>query len=387
MSSENFSYRYRSELVSELLSIEDHKSRRLHLNRAKKTLDYQLAMGEKLATQRGETYVSNQILGQKEFQQRLDSGYHDYYMSNEPCLYKLFPVIKEKTDAIVALGSDQGFDLFVNSQASHLFMVDITEPTSLLTRTLLEIGSRHKKTFGHYPNPNEFIEYFNIENIFHISRFLEKNLTSDEIFRVLRLIKKPNNEFSPESTYHIYLQYKKIATNDKNENFSWNSTSSNLEKIFTAYDEGKIFILSGNICSPKTIENIKNISQSLNCSIGTIYLSNAEEYSDFQINYRQNIKNVMALPFSKNAVLLRTRRYGETTHIENKKVLKFKEENEISLLPWHYNAQTIKSIKRNETETLLDFSNKIDRLCEKKSFKHPKKGVSLIGFGRNFKIK
>ncbi len=376
MSAENFSKSYRSELASKLLKIEDHHSQRVCLDQEKETLNFQLARGEKLAIQQGETYVSKPILDQKEFQQKVGNKYEYYYISNEPCLYKLFPVIKEQTGAIVALGSEQGFDLFVNSQASHLFMVDITEHTSLLTRTLLETGSRHKKTFGQYPNPDEFIQYFKKENNSHINRFLEPNLTPNEINQVSHLINKNRRPYSfSEPDCYRYLEYKKSVTNDENQLFSWNSSSSNLEKVFTAYDEGRIFVLKGNIGHKKTIQNIKNISQSLNCPIGTIYLSNAEEYYDTHQQRRGNLKNIMALPFSKNAVLLRTIKNGHNT-IGDREKFKNSDNQGIVFRGWHYNAQTIDSLT---TSKKFNFKQKIDKLCQEISPEHPEEGVSFIG--------
>jgi hypothetical protein len=89
MSPENFSKSYRLELASKLLRIEDHHSRREYLEQEKENLSFQLARGEKLASQQGETYVSKPILDQKEFQQKLKIK-QEIYLFGQNFLFDIF---------------------------------------------------------------------------------------------------------------------------------------------------------------------------------------------------------------------------------------------------------------------------------------------------------
>ena len=305
-----FFQNYRHNLAVQLLSTSDRQERRQRLTDAQDTLNYQLAKYERKAFQKGIDFKSRSIQEQKPYQQETDRRYDKFYMSNESCLYKLFPTIQDKTGAIVSVGSDQGLDLFVNSQAQYLLMVDITKETSLFTRALLELGSVHKKIFGQYPTAEQYHSYFREENNHHVIRLLEDNFDKDDLTDIgmkltgkhtwLRLLSRPR--------YSQYLNYKSKLRGDNEQTFSWNSSDENLKRVFEAYDEGRISVLQGDITNSKTNENILEIMGN-DGSVDVIYLSNVIDYviSDYSEEERAiKLSNIMKIPSSYESMILTT---------------------------------------------------------------------------------
>ncbi len=300
MPSPEFFQDYRHSLAVQLFSTPDRQVRHQILTKAQSTLDYQLAKGERQAKQNKVDFESIPLHQQKQYQENTPDKFN-YFMSNENNLYQIFSTIKEKTGTIIAVGPDQGLDIFANSQTQYLFMVDISRTTSLFTRALLEIGSTHKKIFGQYPTTDQYQEYFQPENIHHIGRFLKDNFKESEINEVLKRLRiNPSNG---STQYYRYLDYKRHLTGDNGQTFSWNSSNQNLQRIFEAYDQNRIFVIQSDIGSQTTIEKISEFTKKHESNINILYLSNLVDYRTGQALYF-TLLNLTKLPISEQNVFI-----------------------------------------------------------------------------------
>lgn len=383
----SFSQNYRLKLANDIFSLRKAGltlSAKKRLHDAKETLDYRLAHRERRAEKTGINYISKPIQEQEILQCSAGHDY-EYAISNEPCLHKLFPIIQEKRGGIVAIGSDQGLDLFANSKATHLFMIDIAQDTSLLTRTLLEVGSRHKKTFGAYPTPKQYIEYFEDDNLCHIVRFLKENLHEDKVKRIVNLLTVGRYGAGYRIMYSEYLSYKAQVRNDQGQRFGWCASKESLERIFRAYDEGRIFVIKGDIGSEELIDRISSLAYKRNISISILYLSNSEEYREREV-LTHSLKTTLSLPFDTEAVVLRT------TH-GTKEGAFFKKEDTVPpkirdlFNPWHYIGQKIEDFKKTVEEQNADLFHYLPAQVTLRSIGktlfHPECGVTFLGFKEN----
>lgn len=173
---------YRDTLANKLSSIPDRKERETTLKEAKKSLAYKVASAIKAFNRTADAKITSSVReSQRPFQKEIKYQFDNYNVSNEPYLYKLFPLIRERKGAVMSLGMDQGLDCLVNSQCSVLYAVDVTQSTTLIRNALLETGVIHKKLFGRYPSPSELIDYFRDENTEALREILKLSFNSDEI--------------------------------------------------------------------------------------------------------------------------------------------------------------------------------------------------------------
>jgi len=377
MPSMEFSQNYRHNLAVQLLSTSDRQQCRQILTEAQDTLGYKLAKGERDAFQQGVDFRSGMIDDQRQYQKELDvDDFLPHFMSNEGCLYKLFPAIKDKTGTIVAVGSDQGLDLFVNSQTQNVLMVDITKRTSLLTRTLLELGSVHKKIFGEYPTVEQYHNYFKKENVEHINRLLEDSLNGT--FK--ELITGRYSPLSPDSVYYKYLKYKSTLCDDNGNTFSWNSSDENLRRVFEAYDEGRIFVLNRDLYTEETAEVISEIVNSQRSSLDVLYLSNSISYLH---DRKERINPTLKVPLSSNSVILITNTSYSTDSITHKDEKTIDTQLSYVYSDWHYTAISYKEYKkrlaRRVKRTFKFYSTFIDTIRKRATSRSPEKGATFIG--------
>lgn len=373
MPSPEFSQDYRHNLAVQLFSNPDKQQRRQILTEAQSTLDYQLAKHERKAFQQGIDFSSRPLQEQKQLQQERYELMFDYCLSNESCLYKLFPTIKDKQETILAVGPDQGLDLLVNSQAKYLFMVDIDTDTSQFTRTLLEIGSVHKKIFGHYPNVEQYHEYFKAENIHHIHRLLSDTLGEVNMNVICNKFRHQLTTDNKQPKYYNYLNYKSQLTNDIGQPFSWNSSNENLKRVFEAYDQGRIFVINRDLFSEETLDIIDDIVKSKKSSVQVFYVSNS-------LAYLQNQKSDHPLPsaiskiLTANPTVLVTTKHQETVSYRNKPNVDSSIKS-IHMMGWHYLAISSNCF----IESIEKLSKFPFNLFSDKNNVSPEPGVTFVG--------
>lgn len=368
MPSPEFYQDYRHDLATQLFSTSNRQERRQILTEAQGALDYQLAKHERIAFQQGVDFKSEQIQEQQQYQETTDK--HDgCFMSNEEYLYKLYPTIKDKTGTIVAVGSDQGLDLFVNSQAQYVLMIDICSATSPFTRTLLELGSIHKKIFGEYPNIKQYHDYFKRENLHHITRLLKDSFNNenlDNIEKILTQIYYGSDEPQHPLYYH-YLKYKSGLRDNNGNTFSWNSSDENLRKVFEAYDEGRIFVLNRDLYTKETAEIVSKIVKSQTSSLDILYLSNSMGLND------NNPINILEMPLTENSIVLMTDSIN-SDRIDN---FDFDRIDNIIFCPWHYTAISYKQYRKKIIGR--DYTLLFDIVRDKLVSYSPEEGVTFTG--------
>lgn len=162
--------------------------------------------------------------------------FYGFFKSNE--FYKgLRGEIGNSGGIGIAVGPDQGLDLYIMARLDGLNVVDIDSRTNLVTRTYLEAGTRFRKALGRYPTVKEFITLFEPDNFPVTQNLLAAPSTrysyNEEEIRLL-------GDGIIESKY--LAQKAKFYGED-----SWIGNNSNLEKVLRAYEEGKIKIYRGSV--------------------------------------------------------------------------------------------------------------------------------------------
>ena len=368
---------YRHNLAVQLSSSTDRQKRQQILVEAQGTLDYQLAKREKRAFQQGTDFSSKPIEEQKRYQQKTDEDlFCRYYMSNEGCLYKLFSTITEKTGTIVAVGSDQGLDLFVNSQAQYVLMVDISSTTSSFSRALLELGSVHKKIFGQYPTVEQYHNYFRNENVCHTIRLLGDNFQNEELDQIYKILTDDLSDTTEiQSLYYKFLRYKSQLTNDNGQIFSWNSSDENLKKVFEAYDQGRIFVIQRDLYSQGTTKTISEIIESRKSSLDVLYLSNSIDYLD---DYKP-VANTLKMPLDTKTIILLTDSELSSTKIRREEESSINTLTSYPFSSWHYMAISYDEYRKQITNKFESYSAFVKAIKSEVTSCNMEPGVTFVG--------
>jgi hypothetical protein len=309
-----------------------------------------------------------------------------HFVSNEASLYKLFPYVENLGGAVVGVGPDQVLDIFANSETTHAFIVDYTEPIPLFTRSLLEVGMYHKKTFGKFPTTEEFIEYFKDKNLHQLERIIRKNLSARETDKVLKLLQEGTDVWlEKDKATRVpvadYMGFKASMTNEAGETFSWMGTQQNIDKIMQAYEDGRIYVIKGDISNKGLMGKIGGIANRKGVEVNVLYWSNVEGY--FSGNWdvcRNFFQGVQQMPIGNEAVILRTSWDVRTMHPAPQAVKKHPTMSHI-LRDWHYNAQRFsdwqEKVERDETYLHDGWVREIKDLEESGSI--PKTGLTTLG--------
>ena len=306
---------------------------------------------EREAIQRGASFKSKQIEAQAPLQEPNVGGeLVRYVASNEACLFQVIPVIKERSDAIVGVGSDQVLDLLTNSESECACIVDYTPEVSLTSRMLLEIGVYHKKIAGEYPDSETFINYFEKGNQEELLRILslENNFDESQLERLSQVLSKdisvygvgPLGSGAKKISYAETLEFKSNAVDHNRSKYTWLRNESSMAKVFDLYEQGNILVCNGDITNSDTMNRIGENLKSKNQKVGVVYWSNAEDY--IPEDAYPNLPNASEkLPLNDDAVIIRAVPDlnendfpNKTDQIKDNPILnKF-------LMPWHNNIQT-----------------------------------------------
>lgn len=412
MSVENidtFSHKYRRGLVQKLTSTANKEERRSMLRESQQTFDYRLARKEIMASRKGINYTPLQIISRAEDQHRTSIDLSEYYIPNERFFSEFLPFTKGKTGAIVGVGIDQALDLFVNSRSYLACIIDATPTTILLSRLMMEVGVYHKSLFGRFPNVNEFLEYLKNDHLDHLRRIGLRISSRKSVEKLMSLLREgtsvvnmvdienelPRDKIRKQRVYfYDYLSFK-TRMKDKDGNiYGWCGTDRNLQRVFEAYEQGKIHFIHDNIYKASAGYSLKQICQDHDVPIDVVYLSNLEEYNKKKVMGTKHriemlTKNLRNLPFGKRAIFLRTaNRIGaDIKYSSYRNIEEIDERMEsfygIKAQSYHYSIQTVADWL-GKVGSIENYPNLgWHREIEQGKALGIRQGVSLLGFSRD----
>ncbi len=73
--------------------------------------------------------------------------------------------------------------------------------------------------------------------------------------------------------------------------------------VVDLFRTGRVFPVRGDLTAETTVGDVASAAKKVGLRIGTLYLSNAEQYFKYTDQYRENMR---ALPFDENTVVIRT---------------------------------------------------------------------------------
>ena len=229
-----------------------------------------------------------------------------YTESNEPALFKAFEFIKDREGVAIGVGMDQMFDIAWNApKLSRVIVFDQKWITSLVSESLLYIGSLHKREIGAYPSPEEFISYFAPGRIDTTLAILAPHISNDDFERLERVFQgtlRARNRENSQLYDYIAL---KAHPETKKEFESWLSSPESLAHILALYDSGRIHFIHGNLIDTERMAAAE-LLQGKEERVSVIYLSNVETTIDDNTDMVELIHNLSSLPINSETVVIET---------------------------------------------------------------------------------
>lgn len=184
-----------------------------------------------------------------------------YTTTNELTLDKLGSYLQNITGSIIAVGTDQGLQLFAMSpQAERLHIRDIDDSANAVSYLHLESATRFRQLMGRDATPTELLGLYERHEL------------------VMSLLSLPPSE-ADRQHYFTYAELNTINValseifqylKDKADDPSFWMGGEHLPRIVDAYLAGAIDVAAGDISRPETTGSIREANE----PVGLVYLSN-----------------------------------------------------------------------------------------------------------------
>jgi hypothetical protein len=196
----------------------------------------------------------------------------EFSVTNERTLRKLGPLVKDTKGAIIAIGTDQGLDLFSAAPlASDLEIVDVEATATIITTSYLESALRFEQMMGRTPSPSEMSALQSNNQLLISLCNLPPAEAIQHTFTPQELAVLGQRYAGPYSELGKHLQDLTI------DQTSWIQTV-NLTRIINAYRTDHIHARTGSIADYSPGSAMDAIKER-RASVGLVYLSNVVNYT------------------------------------------------------------------------------------------------------------
>lgn len=273
-------------------------------------------------------------------------GFRHFHQSNESDHDLWFDRVRDLGGGYVGVGSDQNYTLIAAAKAEVAWLmdydVDITRLHRIYRALILESGSA-----------DEFLLRWQPLDRGAAREVVERALDGDpDDAAVLALYDAVCEETGD------YLRRVAARARDGRPG-SWLADPEAYRYVRALFRADRVRILKGDLLGPTTLAGIAAAHRELGIPVRVVYLSNAEEYFDYNDAFRAS---VASLPADDRSIVLRTvaRRVPDG-----------------SRRAWHYQVQPASDFLRRLSEPRVrcfeDFAEDAAYL--------PSGGLSLLGFG------
>jgi len=213
-----------------------------------------------------------------------------YIKTNEASNFLFAPYIKNLRGGYVGIAADTNYTFISYAKSEWVFLMDFDYVILSLNRIIRAFVKES-------PTVKDFLEKWNPINSKSSLAILEKYYSHTEDLPTIKTIFLKNQA-------QLYNHYKTSSLPDKTfQDFGWLRHEPNYAYIRQLYLQERISIHGGDLLKDKTLYSIGQASKKLGIKIRVYYPSNAEEFWDFNENYKRNVLN---LPFDEASVVIRT---------------------------------------------------------------------------------
>lgn len=216
-----------------------------------------------------------------------DEKRHDYFRKS----------IEDLGGVLVGVGTDQNYTLAAWAHSEILILMDFDDLIPSLHRA-------YRVAFLNAKTPRDFLNMFSPSKQETMIKLLEAEYTKEKQRKRSVWAYTYSRRKIFERLPRVRERYNSLGVP------TFLNNQSHYTYIATLYRAGRVFMVRGDLTGDKTMRDIARILKHLNRTVRVFYISNCEQYFEFNEFFRKNMRR---LPVDKKSVLLRTRAWRGVT--------------------------------------------------------------------------
>lgn len=232
-----------------------------------------------------------------------------YWVSNERSQYLWYDATKDVGGAYIGVGTDQNYMLAGWAKSDLVILLDFDQAIVNLHRV-------YEILFAKAETPEAFVDLWSEDNEAQVQAWIEAAYPDKEerapIARAHRIARK----IVHMRLRRLVRQYPPLGIP------TFATDQAQFDHIKTLWANGRVFAIRGDLTADNAVREMGKALRETQRELGVLYLSNAEQYFDYTPAFRRNI---LALPFAENSVVLRTLGWASQGFVEGEE--------------YHYNRQ------------------------------------------------
>ena len=232
-----------------------------------------------------------------------------YWISNEHSQWLWYPRVDGVGGAYIGVGTDQNYMIAGWAKSDFIVMMDFDQ-------AIVNLHAVYAAMFEKAETPAAFLDLWEEEREAEVRGWLETRYADDErkddIIRAHKIARKL-----------VRARLRRLARRYEERGIpTFVSDQAQYDHIRQLSANGRIVAVRGDLTADLTMQQIGDALADSKLELGVLYLSNAEQYFEYEAGFRRNI---LALPFQDDAVILRTLGWNSHGFVEGEE--------------YHYNLQ------------------------------------------------
>lgn len=216
-----------------------------------------------------------------------------YWISNEHSHHLWREAIDHAGGALVGVGTDQNYLLAGWARSSVIVALDFDEAITRLHRV-------YGLLFVTCPTPADFLHAWTEEGEAGVLAALAALPDADER-RGLERVYRHARRF-------VLVRLRRTLGDHRERGIpTFLDDAEQYAHLRRLWSSGRVWAVTGDLRGDRAVSDTAAALHAANEQIGVLYLSNAEQYFDYDPSFRRNI---LALPFAEHGVVLRTLGWG-----------------------------------------------------------------------------
>ena len=216
-----------------------------------------------------------------------------YIVSNEPHTHHLLPTLDARGGVYIGIATDQNFVLIPRLRPTLVVMMDFD-------RVVVETHKVLRYAFATRQSPQEFMRFFSAKRVSsHRKEILASKLPEADKVVMRKTLGRFHEELSARFEAERTRANRDGAATYLNDPASY-------QTMHELAATNRYATVQGDLVGTHMMTALGAYLREQDLKVGTLALSNAEQYFPFNEQY---IANITALPFAQDAVVLRTYRH------------------------------------------------------------------------------
>jgi len=214
-----------------------------------------------------------------------------YWISNENRLELFHDDVKDVGGVYIGVGTDQNYLLAGWANPDALVLMDFDQG-------VVDLHLVYRALFMHFERRADFVDAWTKKNKKKTRQVVTEFYKDDKRRRRRARWAFGQARWAVERRFGRVLKH--MAKVEKQTFLDDDAQYARVRQLFV---DGKVFALRGDLTKRRAMSSIAKAVEASGLEVGTLYLSNAEQYFKFDWAFR---KNMAQLPFAERSVVLRT---------------------------------------------------------------------------------